>query len=59
MRKLMLIIFAIVGSAIAFAIVSMFVLKVTIGQYLLIELIITASHWLYNKAKQETIPTQN
>lgn len=59
MRKLMLVIVAIVGSAIAFAIVSMFVLKVTIGQYILIELIITASHWLYNKAKEETIQTQN
>lgn len=59
MRKLMLVIVAIVGSAIAFAVVSMFVLKLTIGQYVLIELIITASHWLYNKAKEETIQTQN
>lgn len=59
MRKLMLFMIAVVGSGIAFAVISMFILEVSLAQYVLIELIITASHWLYNKAKEETIQIQN
>lgn len=59
MRKLTLFMIAVVGSGIAFAVISMFILEVSLAQYVLIELIITASHWLYNKAKEDTLTPSN
>ena len=59
MKKFMLFMMAVVGSVIAFAIISMFILDMSVGQYVLIELIITAAHWLYNKAKEESLLNPN
>ena len=53
MKKFMLFMMAIVGSVIGFAIISIFILDMSVGQYILIELVITALHWLYNKANEE------
>jgi len=59
MRKLMLIIIAIVGSACTFAFVNLLVLEVSIIQYVFIELIISGFHWLYNKAKKDVLTNPN
>jgi hypothetical protein len=59
MRKFMLIIIAIVGSLCGFALVDLFILKITIVQYLFIEVIISGFHWLYNKAKKDLLTNPN
>ena len=59
MRKLMLIIIAIVGSLCAFALVDLFILEMTIAQYIVIETIISGFHWLYNKAKKDVLTNPN
>lgn len=59
MKKFMLFMMAIVGSVIGFAIISIFILDMSVGQYILIELVITALHWLYNKAKEESLLNPN
>lgn len=51
MNKLMLFMIAVMSSGAKFAIINMLILNVTIIQYILIEVLITASHWFYNKAK--------
>ena len=55
----MLIIIAILGSLCGFAIVDLFILKITIIQYLFIEGIISGFHWLYNKAKKDVLTNPN
>ena len=59
MRKLILIMIAIVGSACTFTFVNLFVLEVSIIQYVCIELIISGFHWLYNKAKIDVVTNSN
>jgi hypothetical protein len=59
MKKFMLIIIAILGSLCGFAIVDLFILKITIIQYLFIEGIISGFHWLYNKAKKDVLTNPN
>jgi hypothetical protein len=47
----MLSVLAIVGSIIAYYTVNTFVVPVTVKQYILIEIIISTLHYMYNKAK--------
>jgi hypothetical protein len=50
-RLIMLSVLAIVGSIIAYYTVNTFVVPVTVKQYILIEIIISTLHYMYNKAK--------
>jgi len=54
-KTIVLSVLAIVGSIIAYFTVNTFIVPVTIGQYILIELIISALHALYNKAKIQSL----
>jgi hypothetical protein len=53
--KLVLIIFAIIGSLAAWAVINIFLIKMNILEYFIIELIITLLHLLYNKAKKDLL----
>lgn len=55
MIKGVLIIIAIIGSLFGFTIVNMFIIEITIGKFLVIELIISLLHELYNQAKHKII----
>lgn len=55
MIKGMLIIIAIIGSLFGFTIVNMFIIEISIGQFFLIEVIISLLHELYNQAKSKLI----
>ena len=59
MKKLMLLIVALVGSYISFVSIDKFILEISLIQYVFIEIIITMFHWLYNKVKQETVINLN
>jgi hypothetical protein len=50
-KTIKLSVLAILGSIIAYFMVNSFIVHVTIGQYILIEIIISTLHALYNKAK--------
>jgi len=50
-RKLKLLGVAILGSVIGYTVISLFVLPVTILQYIAIEAIISILHLMYNTAK--------
>ena len=54
-KNVILTFLAIIGSIIAFFIVDLFIVTVTIGQYIAIEVIISILHYMYNKAKVQTI----
>jgi hypothetical protein len=54
-NKILLIVFAIIGTLISWVVTNNFIVAVSIGQFLLIELIITVMHELYNVAKKEII----
>jgi hypothetical protein len=54
-NKILLIVFAIIGTVFSWVITDNFIVAVSIGQFLLIELIITVMHELYNFAKKEMI----
>ena len=45
---------AILGTVLSFFIVDTFILPITIGRYIAIEVVITALHYMYNKAKLQT-----
>lgn len=55
MIKGVLIMIAIIGSLFGFTIVNMFIIKISIGQFFLIEVIISLLHELYNQAKSKLI----
>jgi hypothetical protein len=55
MIKGVLIIIAIIGSLFGFTIVNMFIIEISIGQFFLIEVIISLLHELYNQAKSKLI----
>ena len=55
MNKLMLFMIAVMSSGAKFAIINMFILNVTIIQYVLIETLIIASNWFYNRAKKQAL----
>jgi hypothetical protein len=50
-RKLKLLGIAILGSVIGYTVISLFILPVTILQYIAIEAIISILHLMYNTAK--------
>ena len=52
MRKGVLIIIAIIGSLFGYTIINMFVIEISFGKFLIIELIISLLHELYNCAKR-------
>ncbi len=45
---------AILGTVLSFFIVDTFILPITIGRYIAIEVVITTLHYMYNKAKLQT-----
>lgn len=53
-KNVILTFLAILGSVICFYIIDMFILPVTIGKYIAIELVISMFHYMYNKAKIQT-----
>jgi hypothetical protein len=53
--KGLLILMAIVGSLFAYTVVDLFIIEMPIGKFLLIELIISLLHLLYNCAKNRMI----
>ena len=55
MRKGVLIIIAIIGSLFGYTIINMFVIEIPFGKFLIIELIISLLHELYNQAKSKLI----
>lgn len=53
--KGLLMIIAIIGSLFGYTVVNMFIIEMPIGKFLLIELIISLLHLLYNHAKSKII----
>jgi hypothetical protein len=53
--KGLLIIIAIIGSLFGYTVVNMFIIEMPIGKFLLIELIISLLHVLYNHTKSKII----
>jgi hypothetical protein len=45
---------AILGTVLSFFIVDMFIVPITIGRYLAIEIVISTLHYMYNKVKIQT-----
>jgi hypothetical protein len=54
-NKLLLVVLAVIGTALGWMITDSFIITIGIGQFLLIELIITVFHELYNLAKLDII----
>jgi hypothetical protein len=53
MRMFKLFMIAVVGFMVSYTLVNMFILHLTIAQFFIIELVITASHAYYNYAKKK------
>jgi hypothetical protein len=53
--KLLLLVLAIIGTIMGWMITDSFIISIGLGQFLLIELIITVFHGLYNIAKRDVI----
>jgi len=53
--KLLLVVLAIMGSVMGWLITDFFIISIGFGQFLLIEIIITVFHGLYNLAKKDII----
>jgi hypothetical protein len=58
MTKGILIIIAILGTAIGYSIVDLFIISMPFWKYFLIELLITLLHEVYNQVKNSTIENQ-
>lgn len=54
-KNVILTFLAIIGSVISFYIVDLFIVPVTIGKYIAIEFVITMLHFMYNRAKIQTL----
>jgi hypothetical protein len=54
-KTIILSVLAIVGSIIAYFTINTFIVQVTIGQYILIEIIISTLHAMYNKTKTQSL----
>lgn len=57
MGKLKLLIVSIIGSILGYYVIDFFILEISVFQYLLIEVVISVIHYMYQKAKYETINT--
>jgi len=55
MKKLMLLMIAIVGSIISYYAVNLFIVSLSFLQYFIIEIIITIMHELYNQVKKTNL----
>lgn len=55
MTKGLLLVIAILGTIIGYAITDLFIIEISFWKFFLIELIITLLHELYNQAKQQVI----
>jgi hypothetical protein len=55
MGKLKLLTISIIGSIIGYYVIDLFILDLSIIQYLLIEVVVSVIHYMYQKAKYETI----
>jgi len=55
MKKLMLLMIAIVGSIISYYTVNLFIVSLSFLQYFIIEIIITMMHELYNQVKKNNL----
>ena len=58
-KRAKLFMIAIVGSVIAFMLIDLLVINITVVNYIFIELIITVMHSLYNIAKIQIRPNLN
>jgi hypothetical protein len=54
-KTLLLTLLAITGTWFSFSIVNLMIVSLTIGQYLLIELIISVFHFMYTKVKKNNL----
>lgn len=57
MGKLKLLTISIIGSILGYYVIDLFILDLSIIQYLLIEVVVSVIHYMYQKAKYETINT--
>ena len=55
MTRINLFFIAILTSVLAFNIINMFIIDVSIAQFIIIELVISCLHALYNVAKKEVL----
>lgn len=55
MKELILFLLGILGTVLGFFMVNTFILQITFGQYILVEIILSLLHWMYNKAKKDLI----
>jgi hypothetical protein len=46
---------SIIGSILGYIIINKFIINISIGQYMLIELLITFMHFIYQKTKNQLI----
>ena len=54
-KTLLLTLLAITGTWLSFSIIDMMIISLTIGQYLLIELVVSIFHFLYVKVKKNNL----
>lgn len=54
-RIMILTLIAIIGTIFSFYIVDMFIIPVTIGEYIAIEIVISTMHAMYNKVKIQSL----
>ncbi len=54
--KLLLGLMALVGSLVGWSLINLAVVKINLFEYIIIELVITILHLMYNKAKKDFFP---
>ena len=54
--RLLLGLMALVGSLAGWSLINLAVVKITLFEYIIIELVITILHLMYNKAKKDFLP---
>lgn len=55
MTRIKLLLTGILGSILCYYIVDMFILHISVKQYVLIEFVLSLIHWMYNIAKKDLI----
>jgi|TARA_R110001606_G_scaffold389656_1_gene555978 hypothetical protein len=55
MTKINLLFIAILGSALAFRIIDLFIIEVSVMEFIIIEIIISCVHTMYNIAKKQEL----
>jgi hypothetical protein len=54
-KNVVLTFLAMLGTVLSFSIVNMFIIPITIGKYIAIEVVISILHYMYNQAKAQTL----